>query len=79
MGTKAFSRSEIVRFLATCPVQVRRTEAKATAYDLLWHKPWPCRAIAYALAACLGFHRCGWFMTIEAIKTGRPAATVSGL
>lgn len=70
IGTKAFTMREMKNILADCPVHVRNISAKVTNYDLLWDRSGLFRFISYILACLFGFHKVGWFMTIESQKTG---------
>jgi ubiquinone/menaquinone biosynthesis C-methylase UbiE len=67
-GTKAFTKKEIYTMLADLPVSVIQLQANVTQHDLLYYKGKIARALAY-MAACIGgWHRVGWFMTIELKK-----------
>jgi len=68
IGTKAFTMSEIKKILSKYEVEIKRINANATNYDLLWDKPLIFRLLAYILACLFGFKKCGWFMTIDLKK-----------
>ena len=68
LGTQAFTLSEIMTRLAKYPVRINHIGATATSYDLRWNKSSMQRFIAYVLACCAGYHRCGWFLTFELTK-----------
>lgn len=72
IGTKAFTIQEMKNILADCPVHIKNISAKVTKYDLLWDRSALFRFISYILACLSGFHRIGWFMTIELQKTDGP-------
>lgn len=68
LGTKAYTRSEIVTIMHSYPVVIKKIEAVVTQHDLLYYKPLFFRAIVYILACIGGWRRVGWFMTIELQK-----------
>jgi ubiquinone/menaquinone biosynthesis C-methylase UbiE len=69
IGTKGYTRSEIAEMARRHGVTVKMIDTTASPfYDLLVSRRWPLPMIAYALAACAGFRRCGWFLRAEMIK-----------
>ena len=67
-GTKAYTFAEAKQLFTQFPVAITHLSASATQHDLLAYKSWPFRIGAYFLASLFGWHRIGWFMTIEAKK-----------
>jgi ubiquinone/menaquinone biosynthesis C-methylase UbiE len=68
LGTKAYTISEMKAILSKYPVRIKKIGANATYYDLRLNKSRLQRLAAYILACLAGYHRCGWFLTIELIK-----------
>ncbi len=68
LGTKAYTFKEIKKILGQLPVTITTLKAPVTNHDLLYYKNKVIRAIAYASACLLGWHRTGWFMIIELKK-----------
>lgn len=68
IGTKAYTIGQARALLASYQVDIRLLQANVTKHDLLWYKGRYARAAAYILACILGWHRVGWFMTIELEK-----------
>jgi ubiquinone/menaquinone biosynthesis C-methylase UbiE len=67
-GTKAYTRKEVRTLIAHYPVSIVSLKATATNHDLLYYKGALARFFAY-IAACIGgWHKVGWFMTIELKK-----------
>jgi len=69
LGTKAYTRKEIKKMLARYPVIIKYLQANVTSHDLLYYKAKPFQWLAYGAACLFGWHRVGWFMTIELTKT----------
>ncbi len=67
-GTKAYTFSEINSIMDQYSVEIKHLNAQVTSYDLLRNKSFVFRLLAYSLACLWGFHRCGWFITIELQK-----------
>lgn len=53
MGTKAFSRNEVLAMIAKLPVAIHTLEARVTNHDLLYYKGSFAKFLAYC-AACIG-------------------------
>jgi ubiquinone/menaquinone biosynthesis C-methylase UbiE len=68
IGTKAYTIPELTSILSSHPVKIKSIKAAATYYDLLSNQPFLYRFLAYCLACVFGFHRCGWFITMELEK-----------
>jgi len=69
IGTEAFTGKEINNILSRYPVEIAFLNSRVTNYDLMPTKSLFFRLLAYILACLLGFHRCGWIMTIEMKRT----------
>jgi ubiquinone/menaquinone biosynthesis C-methylase UbiE len=67
-GTKGYTLAEARQMLAPLPLRDIQVRAAVNRYDLLYNKPLPARAAARVLACLLGHDRCGFFLTIRAIK-----------
>ena len=67
-GTKTYTRREVKAMLSRYPVRVLEIWSAVTGYELLKDKALPFRFAAYLLACLFGFHKAGWFMTIELEK-----------
>lgn len=67
-GTKAFTKKEIINWLKEEPVTLMSLKATITQYDLLYYKTSLYRGLAYLAAFAGGWHKRGWFMTIELMK-----------
>ena len=65
IGTKAFTIAEVKSILFQYPVERVEIQAPVTKHDLFYGQSFLFRIPAYILAYLLGFHRVGWFMTIE--------------
>ncbi|HZW61620.1 MAG TPA: class I SAM-dependent methyltransferase [Candidatus Babeliales bacterium] len=68
LGTTAYTFAEIKHLIADYPVTITNMNAAITNHDLLYYKKWPYKLMAYIGACILGWHRAGWFMTIELKK-----------
>lgn len=68
LGTKAYTIEEVYTLLKNYPVTVKYLKSTVTNYDLLYNKSKPFRFLAYIAAVVWGWHRSGWFMTIELQK-----------
>ncbi len=67
-GTKAYTSEEIKKIVAQYPVKLQLMKASATNHDLLYYKSRLVRAFAHWTAFLCGWHKVGWFMTIELEK-----------
>ncbi len=67
-GTKAYTFAEAKKMLAAHPVKVVSLNAQVSAHDLLYYKGRALKLFAYIAASLFGWHRVGWFMTIELEK-----------
>jgi ubiquinone/menaquinone biosynthesis C-methylase UbiE len=71
VGTKSYTRKEVTSMLAQHSVTNVRLKTVLTHYDILgFHSSTLLQRIAKLFALCLGWHRAGWFMTIEFTKSG---------
>lgn len=68
MGTRAYTKKEILNFLSWYPVKIIRLDTPVTQHDLLFYKSRFFRFLAYIVASILGFRKVGWFMMIELKK-----------
>ncbi len=68
IGTKAYTYKEIKKMIAQHPVALRLMQAPVTNHDLLYYKSSFFKCSAYLMACLLGWHKVGWFMTIELEK-----------
>lgn len=68
IGTKAFSRKEVLAMIAKLPVQMHILEAQVSNHDLLYYKGKFAKFLAYCAACVGGWKRVGWFMTLELKK-----------
>lgn len=68
LGTQAFTKKEILKMLDGQPVECKSLQPKITYHDLLGYKSKFFQVLAYCVACILGYHRVGWFMTIELRK-----------
>lgn len=68
IGTKAYTCKEMRQIIAKYPVRLRLMQAPVTNHDLLYYKSSFFKCCAYLMACLLGWHKVGWFMTIELEK-----------
>lgn len=68
LGTKAYTLTEMRQLLYKYPVTIMNLKAPVTQHDLLYYRGRLMRMCAYTAAFILGWHRAGWFMTIELKK-----------
>jgi ubiquinone/menaquinone biosynthesis C-methylase UbiE len=68
IGTKAYTFDQIKRMIAQYPVALRLLQASVTNHDLLYYKSPFFQWCAYLMACLFGWHKVGWFMTIELVK-----------
>lgn len=68
LGTKAYTQKEIRNILKKYPVQINEIKATVTKHDLLYYKPKPIQWLAYSAACLFGWHKVGFFMTINLTK-----------
>jgi SAM-dependent methyltransferase len=67
-GTKAYTFNEFKKMVEHLPVTIVTMQATVSKHDLLYYKSKPFRLAAYIAASLGGWHRVGWFMTIELKK-----------
>lgn len=67
-GTKAYTFKEARAMIDSSKVEIKKMQAMVSAHDLLYYKSKPFQWLAYAAACFFGWHRAGWFMTIELQK-----------
>lgn len=67
-GTKAYTFSEVKKMLVQYPVKIISLQAPATAHDLLYYRGKFVRFFAYLASSLFGWHKVGWFMTVELEK-----------
>lgn len=67
LGTKAYTFAEVTQMLKKYPVTIANIQAPVSQHDLLYYRVLP-RVCAYIGACLLGWHKAGWFMTIELKK-----------
>lgn len=68
LGTKAYTRKEMISILRRYPVVITHLKATVSSHDLLYYKSKVWRCLAYLLACLCGWNSVGWFMTIELRK-----------
>jgi ubiquinone/menaquinone biosynthesis C-methylase UbiE len=71
IGTKAYTRKQIVQMLAPYPVRLRSLDTTVAHRDLMPTQPFPVRVAAHAISMAIGLNRCGWSMKIDFEKTAR--------
>lgn len=68
IGTKAYTRKELINILATKSVDIVSIKSPVTNHDLLYYKSKLIRFIPYILACICGWNSAGWFMQVELKK-----------
>ncbi len=69
VGTKSYTRAEARAMAERNPIANLRIETILTHYDILgFQSSKVLQFLAKAFALCLGWHRAGWFMTLEFTK-----------
>jgi ubiquinone/menaquinone biosynthesis C-methylase UbiE len=68
IGTKAYTKSEIMDMIKSQPVENVLIKPKLTYYDRMERFKMPLRLIAQASAWLLGGDKVGWFLTIQFSK-----------
>ena len=68
LGTKAYTIKEIKTILKNYPVTINELKATVTQHDLLYYKAKPFQWLAYAAACIFGWHKVGFFMTLDMQK-----------
>ena len=67
LGTKAYTKKEMLCMIAPHPVVVVKIDTTATSHDLLYYRR-AVRWITYPIVSIVGWWHAGWFMTIELRK-----------
>ncbi len=71
-GTKAYTKKEALVLIEKHPVDLVDIRSSISSHDLLYYKKNRIlKLLAYTAACIFGWHRAGWFMTIELRKHGK--------
>ncbi len=68
LGTKAYTIKEMKNILRNYSITVNEIKASVTQHDLLYYKSKPFQWLAYSAACLFGWHKAGFFITINITK-----------